>query len=136
MIYLEPTGGLANRIRVIASGIWLKQKLNTGLTVVWNENYELRCPYHELFEPIEDIIMITKPPKFNYITRSQQHTFSGKVKAWIKNTSLGVNYCLTDEDYEKVDFTRSLKNTRTSILKLANALQPIIPTISFLNLFQ
>ena len=41
MITLEPLGGLANRMRVIASGLWLMKESNQELEVIWNLNEEV-----------------------------------------------------------------------------------------------
>ncbi|TSD65871.1 hypothetical protein FFF34_000280 [Inquilinus sp. KBS0705] len=98
MITAEPFGGLANRMRVIASCIALKQVLKTQLTIVWNENAELNCPYHLLFED-EGIFNIRPKNKLDYHTRSLNH-MSGlqKLKTKLVNKITGINYTLNDSD--------------------------------------
>jgi hypothetical protein len=103
MIYIEPTGGLANRIRVIANGIWLKKKLNTSLFIIWNENDELYCPFDLLFEPIDDFIIVEKKKQYNYLVRSNQLTAVAKMKAKVKNFALGIDYFIRDEDFPNIN---------------------------------
>lgn len=78
MIYIEPYGGLANRMRVIASSkdIFPRKKMK----LIWNENSELNCPFNELFEPILNIDLIHRPwwsKKMIHIPRSnfKNHLF-------------------------------------------------------------
>src|ERR1700761_8501540 len=117
MIYLEPTGGLANRMRVIASGIRLKNDLQTKLVVIWNENYELRCPYENLFEPPDNYVVIKKNRRHNYITRSAQSGLLNKLKATVKNRVLGISYCLTEEDFFITDFNDVAKKHKVLYIK-------------------
>jgi hypothetical protein len=50
MIILEPLGGLANRMRVIASGLAVVRESNHKLEVIWNLNKELNCNFDLLFK--------------------------------------------------------------------------------------
>ena len=99
MITIEPLGGLANRMRVIASGIWLKEELDTDLKVIWNKNNELNCPYHLLFEKTDAFEIISKNPVYRFLKRSNGATAAGKKKANIYNALLGVNYCIAEPDF-------------------------------------
>jgi hypothetical protein len=117
MIYIEPVGGLANRIRVIANGIWLKNKLDTSLFIVWNENNELNCPYEQLFEQIEDFVIIKKKGKYNYLTRSNQTTSQGKLKAKIKNSLIGFDHYITDEDAPHVNLFETARTHKCIYIK-------------------
>jgi hypothetical protein len=49
MIYLKPEFGLANRIRVIVSGINLAEELGTSITIIWELNAECNVPFHQIF---------------------------------------------------------------------------------------
>lgn len=51
MITLVPVGGLANRMRAIASAATLAEKCNTRLRIIWFKDAGLNCRYDELFEP-------------------------------------------------------------------------------------
>lgn len=51
MLIIQPIGGLCNRIRAINSAWMLAQERGDTLTVIWNVNQELGCPFERLFEP-------------------------------------------------------------------------------------
>lgn len=48
-VYVEPIGGLCNRMRVIASAYQLIRPQNGKLIVKWTANEELNCPAKALF---------------------------------------------------------------------------------------
>jgi hypothetical protein len=108
MLIIEPLGGLANRMRVIASGIWLKKKLGTGLVVIWNENYELNCPYNLLFEENPAFTIRQKGRKYNYIKTSNQTTLVRRISAAVTNKLIGIDYCVLDNDFYNLVFTNKL----------------------------
>lgn len=55
-IYIEPVGGLCNRLRSIVSTIEIsKLHINNSVTVIWRLHKELNCPFELLFEPIDGI---------------------------------------------------------------------------------
>jgi hypothetical protein len=55
-IYLEPVGGLCNRLRSIASTVQIsKANVTNSVTIFWRLNRELNCPFEYLFEPIHGI---------------------------------------------------------------------------------
>lgn len=55
MIYVEPCGGLCNRMRVIASAVTLAEKNKIGLRVMWRLNKACNCRLDELFLPIRGV---------------------------------------------------------------------------------
>ncbi len=55
-IIINPIGGLANRMRAIASGIALCNEHDFNLKeIIWPINSDLYCPFDKLFEPIDNI---------------------------------------------------------------------------------
>lgn len=109
MIYIEPFGGLANRMRVIASGIWLKEKIGSELVVIWNEHSELNCSYDKLFEN-SNHFTVKRKRRFQYYLKSsinnkRMHFF---------NRLLGINFCLTD-----LDFYSHVFSGKIDLVKLA-----------------
>jgi len=66
-IIIEPHGGLANRMRVIASGLWLAGILNKKIKLIWNLDNGLNCSFTELFENIENIECIEKNITYKFI---------------------------------------------------------------------
>lgn len=51
MLIIQPIGGLCNRMRAINSAWMLAKERGDKLTVIWNINGELGCPFGQLFEP-------------------------------------------------------------------------------------
>ncbi len=50
-LLLVPSGGLANRMRAIASAWNLCQEIDARLQVVWFQGWGMHAAFHELFEP-------------------------------------------------------------------------------------
>lgn len=48
-IILVPQGGLANRMRAIASGLVLARAVRREMTVIWHKNSELNAPFNLIF---------------------------------------------------------------------------------------
>jgi hypothetical protein len=65
MLIIQPIGGLCNRIRAINSAWMLAKERNDTLTVIWNINHELGCPFEELFEPNPAFKVINIKSKWN-----------------------------------------------------------------------
>ncbi|MBP5449984.1 MAG: hypothetical protein J6Y01_07710 [Spirochaetales bacterium] len=59
MIYLQTEGGLANRLRAIASAYKIAEDHNVLLYVSWNMDKYLNCAFGELFALNTDILNIT-----------------------------------------------------------------------------
>lgn len=57
---VEPTAGLANRLRVLASGMALSRRLGCPLRVIWTRTPDLRCRFADLFEPVPGIAVIER----------------------------------------------------------------------------
>lgn len=53
MIYLEPIGGLCNRMRAIDSIIPWCKKYDRELTIIWNIDDSLNAPFESLFKPLK-----------------------------------------------------------------------------------
>lgn len=94
MIIVEPSFGLANRMRVIASCIRLNSKLNKEVTIAWQQVAELNCPYEDLFMPLPGLNVINKPGFYAWIKATQQSNTLKKVSAAVINSLLGIDYCI------------------------------------------
>lgn len=108
MIILEPHGGLANRMRVIASGLWLKKNSNHELAVIWNLKEELNCDFNLLFESIPNVSFVEKKEKYFYLHRSNQLNFYKRIKAYFRNKLLGIDYCITEGDLNNKVFKNKI----------------------------
>lgn len=51
-IAIIPYAGLGNRMRAIASGIYISQQLNTKATIYWNKTTDCYANFSDLFKPI------------------------------------------------------------------------------------
>lgn len=99
MIFLRPQGGLANRIRVISSAIWLSKITSHKLNVIWEINSDLNCDYNTLFCENEEFNLIPFPAKFKYLHHTNNPKFSKRVKAYLRNRFLGIQYNLNESDF-------------------------------------
>lgn len=55
-----PVGGLANRMRAIASVVHLSEETKSRLNIFWFQDWALNSPFSCLFEPIDGDILILK----------------------------------------------------------------------------
>lgn len=91
-LMLVPSGGLANRMRAIASAYALTQQTGSDLQVVWFQDWALNAPFHSIFLPIEqlclreakgtDFVFYDRPRRRNLWipALSQQLLFDRRVK--------------------------------------------------------
>lgn len=114
MIYLIPHFGLANRIRVIVSGLSFSDKVNHRLTIIWNKEKSLFCNFSDLFEKNEKIIVKKKAFMLKLLIKAQNSLlvkktigkfysidftlFDSNVKEFVWST--GSNFI----DYKKLPF--------------------------------
>lgn len=54
VLYMIPSGGLANRMRAIVSGYWLAGQTGSRLQIIWFRDWALNAPFHELFMPLNE----------------------------------------------------------------------------------
>lgn len=87
MIYIEPCGGLGNRMRAFESAIRLAQYRKTYVTVFWKVNGELHAPLDALFEPFPKearIKLIFNRPEGQYLNEYYDRHFTGRIKKYFK----------------------------------------------------
>lgn len=123
MIYIEPDFGLANRMRVITSGIELGMEVKQPVVFVWKNNHELNCNFHDLFNEIPQTKFIKKSRRFEYIKTINQKRLLNRMLALGINKVLGIDYCIKDtegiilERNEVYDAFKSAKVYNTIYLK-------------------
>ena len=98
MMTLEAMGGLANRMRVIASGLNLVKNSNRDLNVIWNLNEDLNCEFDVLFMPIKGVSIIEKEIKYVFAHHSFNPILYKKIKAYFRNKLLGIDYFINEMD--------------------------------------
>lgn len=79
LIIAKPFGGIANRMRVISSMLWLKQNFEVELKIIWLANEELNAQYQDLFQDHPDFELIDFLGKYKNIRTSNQKTHSNEV---------------------------------------------------------
>lgn len=52
-ITFVPVGGLANRMRAVASAVTLAAKTDSELSIVWFQDWALNAPFSRLFKPVD-----------------------------------------------------------------------------------
>ena len=52
-ITFVPVGGLANRMRAVASAVALAAKSDSDLSIVWFQDWALNAPFSQLFKPVD-----------------------------------------------------------------------------------
>jgi len=129
MLYVEPLGGLCNRMRTIASYYSATRASGRNLTVVWLRDEGMNCPSARLFSLPGDVTVVEGP----YVTkprmrlrsiarkltrRVQGHRFARTVENWEAKKALtaesfqalsGSLYASTcyslERDYERHDYS-------------------------------
>lgn len=98
MLIIQPIGGLCNRIRAINSAWMLAKERGDKLTVIWNVNHELGCPFEELFESNSNFKVINIHSKWNL-----RKLFLQTTSHFINNEEIKNNKAdgLLFEDYRK-----------------------------------
>jgi len=101
MIIIRPFGGLANRIRVIASGLSLSERTNKRLFLIWDENEDLNCPFYSLFEKIDGIELL-KEKKFHRLIKSSYHnSILKRIIAKFLNKLNNIDYSIFEKDFNE-----------------------------------
>jgi len=113
MIIIEPFGGLANRIRVIASGLWLSNQTTQQLELLWNKNSELNCDFNKLFLPIDNLKISKKKVLYHYVKATNQSSIIKRITARLLNKFAGIDYCIKESDFSKF-----IWNNKLDILKI------------------
>ena len=77
-ITFVPVGGLANRMRAVASAVMLAGKTKSELSIIWFRDWALNAPFYQLFKPVDrevaclrdasrmDYAILDRPPSKNF----------------------------------------------------------------------
>lgn len=91
-IIIVPNGGLANRMRAIASAYTLSRDSGRDLEVIWYKNKELNCPYTSIFRNSDNSLKIIEPAfpvyKLFYEYPRKRNLFISKIVSFFKNSSI------------------------------------------------
>jgi len=100
-IIIEPHAGLVNRMRVIASGLWLGDICNTKIKMVWNVNDDLNCPFDELFEDIPNLEIIDKKFSYRFIGTIKNKNFIKHIARKVLRKTLTSKYKIMEDSEVK-----------------------------------
>ena len=95
-IFIEPIGGLANRMRMIASYIEFAEKNGLDVSCVWNINNELGASFHSLFRDT-DRVRFVSDKKLKLYSSNQKNL----LKRWVVkclNKCNGFHFVVKDSD--------------------------------------
>src|SRR5690606_15556249 len=108
-LILKPRAGLGNRMRAIASFIYLKKELNAELYVIWAPDKGLNAAYRDIFELNPHFKLLDSYPEFQFLITRYRLTagnlflikplvrfYNNLVKRLIK-----VDYLVFDDDIRK-----------------------------------
>jgi hypothetical protein len=123
MLIIEPHSGLANRMRVIASGLTIATELQLRLCLVWNANKELNALFTHLFEPIQGLETMKPKKIFAFVRSTNSDRVFNSYFATLINKLLGIDYCVKDEDFKtfiwnnKIDINQVCAGNPTVYMK-------------------
>lgn len=116
MLYIEPGGGLANRMRTLVSAMELQRKTGVEIVCIWNERAELNAPFNKLFEDISGVKIISPTPKYRYLKSIYQKNFVLRLLAKLINKFLGFDYVILEKflKIKNINMLDMLKNNINS----------------------
>lgn len=112
-IIIVAQGGLANRMRAIASSLFYARKLNRDLIVVWNKNKDLNASFSELFKTENLPFEIIEPDfiKYNFyyeLPRKRNLFLSSLIrKLNVSQTLIDIHLYTEEEIEEKIKRIKS-----------------------------
>lgn len=112
LVYLEPIGGLGNRMRAIASCIWATQLINAKLIIVWKKGWDYNSDFHDHFKKSEYFDVIDYKPNFRFLRNNRQKIFFKKLIIKFINKVIGFDYFMSDPYF---------KNQESFVLDLIKA---------------
>lgn len=116
MIFLNPHSGLANRIRVIISGLALADLLNQNLTVIWRKDAALYCDFYDLFEPQQKFKVVKYGALAKLLQLGEKHNRVKSAVGKMVYRSLSINFTLFDKNVEKYVWSTGVNRLNTGIL--------------------
>jgi len=120
-IIVKPAAGLANRLRVIESGLSLARSLDQPLRVVWVTDSEMVANYEDLFEPA-DLFEVCHRDEYRYVRSSFSLRGWKKAASRLINRFYGIDLAFSDLDItpliesNQIDLAESCRNKNVYFL--------------------
>lgn len=112
MIFLQPHSGLANRIRVIVSGLAFSAEEGQPLIIYWNKDMGLNCDFYDLFKRNEKLDVRQYDVRLLILDRMKN---KGILK-FIFDKLYRVDFSLFDIDFKKYVWNRNMDNIDRNLL--------------------
>jgi len=105
-ICFVPLEGLCNRMRAMASGVYIANKLNSSITIYWKKSHECFADFTELFLPIDGQNIKVRPYPWNgfylAVDRKKNFYIPGIIRRFIFDDQIiGKKECLDERFFEK-----------------------------------
>ncbi|MGL4851359.1 MAG: glycosyl transferase [Phocaeicola sp.] len=101
MITLIPSGGLANRMKAIASGVALASELKQELIIYWFQTWGLQAPFAALFQPIRmPLVRFHEASNLDYLLRDRPRKKNFYLPALYQRISY--DRCLYEQESSKL----------------------------------
>lgn len=132
-IRFVPLGGLCNRMRAIASGIYISKKLGCPISVHWNKNSECFADFTELFQPILAENVSVKPYRrsdfYLSLDRKRNIYIPGIIRHFIFDKQIvGKGECMDDSKIENLQ-GRIYMISGYSVAKCFSLADLFVPTL-------
>ncbi len=110
MIYLQPHSGLANRIRVIVSGLNFSDKVKQPVILIWRKDDSLFSEFTDLFEPIDKMILKKYNRWAGILNGFQNRGLLNRIFCRI----FSIDFCLFDRDLKEFVWSTGSNNINLS----------------------
>jgi len=105
-ISFVPIGGLCNRMRAMASGVYIARKLSCPVSVYWNENRDCFAEFSDLFQPVHVDGVSVKPylrsDFYLALDRKRNFYIPGVIRNFIFDKQIVDCKCMDDSEIEKL----------------------------------
>lgn len=103
-IYFVPIGGLCNRMRAMASSVYVATKMGCPITVYWNKNKECFADFSDLFKPVVLDNVTLKPytcsDSYLALARKRNLYIPSLIRHFMFDRQLVEHACLSDDEID------------------------------------
>lgn len=132
-ITFVPVGGLANRMRAIASMMTLAERTNSELRIVWFQDWALHAPFHRLFQPVQGpMANLRDASRLDYLLLDRPRPKNARLPLLFQK--LGFSSCLYERSItplccQQFDFERWVVEHRCVYMASYTAFYPYPETL-------
>ncbi len=90
-ITFVPVGGLANRMRAVASAVMLAGKTKSELSIIWFQDWALNAPFYQLFKPVDrEVACLRDASRLDYALLDRPRSKNFPFPAFVSETAFQV----------------------------------------------